>query len=149
MAAHPLDQQKNYIRAAYPQVDDYIKKFQRFREGVSGGGIDGSKERWIGLAPMPSNMPRILEATFADDTEVTTMFELYQQHRLDFARVCGKSVKAWTLVKEKMKEAVALIEAMQQSSSVVVDAEGITPRDQRGLDSYTGIGCSLKNRQRL
>jgi hypothetical protein len=79
MAAHPLDQQKNYIRAAYSQVDDYIEKFQRFRDCVSGGGIDGSKERWIGLAPMPPNMPRILEATFADDTEATTVFELYQQ----------------------------------------------------------------------
>jgi hypothetical protein len=113
MAARPLDQQKNYIRAAYPQVDDYIEKFQRFRDGVSGGGIDGSKESWIDLAaPMPPNMSRILEAAFADDTEARTKFELYRQHRLDFAMVCGKSVKAWTLVKERMKKAVTLIEAM-------------------------------------
>src|SRR5580698_5771309 len=64
-----------------------------------GGGIDRSKERWNGLAPMPPNVPRILEATFADDTEATTKFELYQQHRLGFARECGKGVKAWTHVK--------------------------------------------------
>lgn len=123
-----MEKQKNNIRAGYQKIDRYTEECQRLRDGLA-AALDGNKERWIGLPPMP---PAIVEIIFTKDEEAKAKWELYKQKRLKFLSLCENGVEVWRCVKDRMEEELELIEAMQQSRSFVEVGRGLVPLNRRG-----------------